>query len=69
MQALSVRKALARILNMCLWNPYSSENVTENIIKPISIYERELHGLLSVLGICRAITAVVQLHLDMDVHC
>lgn len=37
MQALSVRKGLARILKMCLWNHYNSENVTENIVKPVSI--------------------------------
>lgn len=41
MQALNVRKALARILKMCLWNNYSNENVTENVVKPMSIYERE----------------------------
>ena len=47
MQALSVRKVLARILKMCLWNCYSSENVTENIVKPMSIYER-----VNYLGFC-----------------
>lgn len=41
MQALNVRKDLARILKMCLWNCYSNENVTENIVKTMSIYERE----------------------------
>lgn len=43
MQALSVRKALAKILKMCLWNRYSNENVTENTVKSVSIYERENH--------------------------
>lgn len=41
MQALNVRKALARILKMCLLNHYSNENATENVVKPMSIYERE----------------------------
>lgn len=47
MQALSVRKALARILKMCLWNHYSNENVTENIVKLMSIYVRE-----NYMGFC-----------------
>lgn len=41
MQALSVRKTLARILKMCLWSHYNSENVTESIVKPVSISRRE----------------------------
>lgn len=43
MQALSVRKGLAKILKMCLWNRYSNEKVTENTVKSVSIYERENH--------------------------
>lgn len=47
MQTLSVRKALATILKMWFWNFYSNENVTENIVEPMSIYERE-----NYLGFC-----------------
>lgn len=55
---------------MCLWNRYSNEKVTENMVKSVSIYERENHtGSCLFWAFVEFVIAVVQLHLDVDAHC